>query len=213
MQNEGSIKFKKQFIYDDGPCTYEGHGKLIMHGKGKLDFNDGYIYEGKWRNGKIVGKGTLYFPEYEDCKIYHGYMTRDFHCDKKGKMIFRNGDIYDGEWYEGFRQGMGKFTFSNGDIYEGNFRRDKIYGHGTISFKYGLVKSITGFWKDEENLDEFVDSKFVYNKKMLHFNKELRMEIQTFNIFPNFIHKYIPVLGKETKQLELQYCLQKKFLI
>ena len=39
----------------------------------------------------------------------------------------------------------------------------------------------------------------------------LREELKSFEVFPNFIHKYIPVLGKKTKIAELKYVLRKKF--
>ena len=50
------------------------------HGKGKMTYHNGVVYEGNWENGKRHGQGTL---EYS------------------------NGDFYQGNWENGKRHGPG----------------------------------------------------------------------------------------------------------
>jgi len=131
-------------------------------------------------------------------------------ANRNGKIFFCNGDIYEGEWINNMKEGEGKLIFSNGNIYEGDFENDQIHGYGRMTYKYGIVKSITGYWKDENNVYQNRNTKFIYNDELLESSKNLIEEVQTFSIFPDFMHRYTPVLGKETKKLELEYCIRNK---
>jgi hypothetical protein len=199
-------------------CTLDEHegfydGMCInnkMHGTGKFTFDDGYIYEGIFEEGERIGRGKLYAPITEDWIVFDGYFNTDFTCDIKGKMIYRNGNIYEGSWNNGNHQGIGKMIFSNGNIYEGRFVEDKMI-KGKMTYKDCVVKSITAHWINENNINHSYDVKIEFDDDLLNQLSDLRSEIESFDVFPDILHKYIPVLGKKTKSAELKYVLRKKY--
>ena len=184
-----------------------------MHGTGKFTFDDGYIYEGIFEEGERIGRGKLYAPITEDWVVFDGYFNTDFTCDIKGKMIYRNGNIYEGSWNNGNHHGIGKMIFSNGNIYEGHFVADKML-KGKMTYKNSIIKSITAYWinenENENDIDYNYDVKIEFDNDLLNKLNDLRTEIQSFDVFPNILHKYIPILGKKTKNAELKYVLRKK---
>jgi hypothetical protein len=224
-----------QCTLDDHDGKYEGETKdNKMHGNGRFTFDDGYVYEGTFENGKRIGRGKLYFPDSEDCKVYEGFFNNEFTCDIEGKLIYSNGNIYEGSWNDGMHHGYGKYIYINGNIYEGNFENDKKHGYGKMIYSNGniyegyfnedkmdgigkmiyqdsIIKSITSYWIDENTFCINDNVKFEYDNDLLNKLDILREELKSFEVFPNFIHKYIPVLGKKTKIAELKYVLRKKF--
>jgi len=58
----------------------------------KFEYENGDIYEGEWRKGRIDGSG---------------------------KMEFIGGDLYEGEWKNDMMDGRGKNIYHNGNVYEG----------------------------------------------------------------------------------------------
>lgn len=213
-------KIKFRSTLDDHNGIYEGEYKIennkkIMHGKGQFTFDDNYIYVGLFAENKRTNFGKLYAPkEEEDWIEYEGYFNEDFTCDIEGIMIYRNGNIYDGMWNDGKHHGFGQIIFSSGNIYTGNFVNDKMNGIGRMTYKdNNVIKSITANWIDENNFDINNNIKIEFNNNLLDNFKDLREEIRSASVFPNLIHKYIPILGKETKRAELEYVLRKRNLI
>ena len=77
-------------------------------------------YEGTWKQGKMNGRGSFYWP---------------------------NGARYIGEWANNMRQGFGKFRDSKGkEIYEGMWENGKYDGEGRVK-KYKNRKGKWGKWK------------------------------------------------------------------
>ena len=57
------------------------------HGKGKMTYANGDVYDGEWEDGKMTyADGVVYNGEWKDGKKH------------VGKMTYANGDVYDGEW-------------------------------------------------------------------------------------------------------------------
>ncbi len=89
---------------------YEGEYKNLcvakyMHGKGVFTYQNGSVYEGKFRNNKFSGIGRF---TYTDGCVYEGYFKNDkFH-------------------------GSGVLTYSNGCKYVGDFNKDLRHGKGTL---------------------------------------------------------------------------------
>jgi hypothetical protein len=202
-------------------CTLDEHDGLYdgqcqnnkMHGLGKFSFDDGYIFEGNFENGQREKKkrGKLYFSlSEEEWEVFEGYFNEDFTCDIEGKLICRDGTIYEGQFDDGEYYGIGKITYPNGNIYEGNFLNSKMYGVGKMTYKDSVIKSIIANWINENNFDIFYEVKFEFDDNLLDKLVELREEIQSFDVLPDILHKYIPVLGKKTKIAELKYVLKKK---
>lgn len=122
-----------------------------IDGFGKYKFNDKSIYEGKFVNGNMHGKGALTFSEgkyighfkknkregegkiiYNTGDSYIGQFKKNlFHG--KGKFTYSNGDVYKGHWSDGKKEGYGTYIFNNSDIYKGHFVNDKINGEGILT--------------------------------------------------------------------------------
>lgn len=67
----------------------------VRHGDGKVEWLNGDVYEGRFRNGLREGEGTL---------------------------AYANGRKYQGEWRGSKREGRGVETLSNGTKYIGEFK-------------------------------------------------------------------------------------------
>ena len=158
-----------------------GYGRLIspsakrigtwQNGKftgwGREIRNNGEVYEGKFENGKIYGKGIykykdiLYIGDFENNlrqgkgeKItnryyYNGYFNND-KIDGYGRIQFINspeGEIeYEGFFKENNIEGKGIMKWKNGNIYEGEMKNNKMDGQGILKLSNGLV--LRGLFKD-----------------------------------------------------------------
>ena len=69
-----------------------------------MNWPDGTVYKGAWKNGKRHGYGTIKFV--------------------------RSGNIYEGEWLNGKQDGQGKLFLGSGDYegmtLEGNWRNGEF---------------------------------------------------------------------------------------
>jgi len=90
-----------------------------INDKGTMNYADGRVYEGQWKNGKFHGQGTLTRPD---------------------------GRRYEGQWKEGYENGQGKWTSNDGNIYVGQWKDGKKNGFGTITLPDG--RKYSGQWKD-----------------------------------------------------------------
>ena len=124
------ITTKKQWkIYLDNPIEeFEN-----LNGKYEVEFVDGSIYLGNWKDNKKDGKGTM---TYDDGDVYEGDWKDDVK-DGKGKMTYANGSVYEGDYNNGERHGKGKYTWANGDMYEGDYQDDKRNGNGKYTWANG----------------------------------------------------------------------------
>ena len=116
---------------------------------------NGDIYEGKFIDGQIFGKGImknkniLYVGDFvENKKNGEGelstnkiYYKGDFEDDKFSKNgildFLIEGHRYEGEFKDNEITGMGIFKWKGGDIYEGSFLKGNMHG-------YGKYISVTG---------------------------------------------------------------------
>eukprot|EP01062_Namystynia_karyoxenos_P023809 TRINITY_DN19227_c0_g1_i2.p1 TRINITY_DN19227_c0_g1~~TRINITY_DN19227_c0_g1_i2.p1 ORF type:complete len:720 (+),score=172.55 TRINITY_DN19227_c0_g1_i2:91-2250(+) len=124
--------------------TYRGtvNAEGLRHGQGRLQYNNGNVYEGAWADGAPNGTGT---------------------------KSWANGDRYEGQWAAGKRHGHGRYTFAaggqyeggyvddlpdgqgrweaNGEVYEGGYRKGQRCGMGTETFqKEGQTVRYEGTW-------------------------------------------------------------------
>lgn len=145
---------------------YEGDMDLNGCGHGIYTCDNGNVYEGEYRCGKINGYGTYryadgnkYEGEWTDAKKNgHGIFRMangdeyngGFKDDMKngiGNVICVSGDRYEGEWKEDKRHGEGTFTDATGNVYKGKWKDDKRHGHG--SFTFSNRDKYRGEWKDD----------------------------------------------------------------
>jgi hypothetical protein len=70
-----------------------------MHGRGKLAWNDGTIYEGEFDQGRKTGRGKFTWP---------------------------SGNYYQGEFLDGKRHGKGRIVQTDGKKIEGHWENDQF---------------------------------------------------------------------------------------
>jgi len=119
---------------------------------------NGDIYEGKFIDGAIFGKGinkthkgNLYVGDFVESKRegkgelktkrihYEGEFKYD-KFDGKGKLEYlEQGYTYEGEFKNNEINGMGIFKWNNGDIYEGEMTNGKMNGYGKYTYSNGQV--------------------------------------------------------------------------
>lgn len=136
------------FVQPIGPgmisCTYKGEYNMMgkRHGDGELTWINGDKYIGKFNDGYIDGRGTIYF---RDGTEYAGQWKKNrFHGE--GTRRFQNGNVYNGNYVDGKRQGQGKCYFANGDMYVGDWKGDTIHGFGRYYYNNG--HSFEGMFRD-----------------------------------------------------------------
>jgi len=135
---------KGAFIYPSG-AKYVGEfkdGKI--HGKGILYFSNGDEYTGNWVDHYRTGKGKMTFKK-------GGQYIGQFKKNKfngQGKYTYPNGDLYYGEWLENIAEGEGEYVFTNGNVYVGKFKAGKFHGYGTMLYENGSY--FEGQWENNK---------------------------------------------------------------
>jgi hypothetical protein len=100
-------------------------GELTEHNSNgyKKITMDGDVFEGKFRLGKLHGKGKITFAsgQVQEGEFVAGKLV-------KGMMLFADGDIHEGEFRNDILSKKGKITFSNGDVFIGVFNGTNAQG-------------------------------------------------------------------------------------
>ena len=130
--------------------------KNIFYGWGREVRNDGKIFEGKFVNGELNGKGIckdgaeLYIGEFKNYNK-HGkgeLFTSSYHyvgnfnnnnMDGKGRIEIYDEGVYEGNFNGGSIDGQGVFKYPNGDFYEGEMKKGKMEGNGKLTYANGKV--------------------------------------------------------------------------
>lgn len=92
-----------------------------------IQFENGSIYIGEWKNGLRDGFGV---HSWLDGSRYEGEWLKDV-ANGKGKLIHADGDIYEGDWVNDKAEGKGIYIFANGSLYRGDWKEDKQDGSGS----------------------------------------------------------------------------------
>ena len=138
-----------QMEHYPGEGFYNGalvNGK--RHGLGKLWFASGDVFEGVWKNdkmvkGKLQSSSGLYDGDFVRGKR-HGHGTQTYEngvfsgrwkADEKECGLFRwkDGTSYDGQFKDGVMHGEGTYTFSDGSTYKGHYDNGKRHGRGILT--------------------------------------------------------------------------------
>ena len=107
----------KELVLKDG-SRYVGEAKgKKPHGKGKVFYVNGDVYEGDFVKGLRSGQGTYIF---KDGEKYVGSFLEDRHHGN-GTYFFADGRRYEGDWENDFQQGNGTMYYPNGDKYAGEW--------------------------------------------------------------------------------------------
>lgn len=106
-----------------------------IHGRGILYYKDGSKYIGNWDNQQRAGKGRMIFANKDE---YLGNFE-DNQINGEGTMNYASGNIYEGQWLDGKPHGRGLFTYANGDQYDGMFLNGQSEGRGTMRYASGAI--------------------------------------------------------------------------
>ena len=130
----------------------------------RVEWENGDVYEGEWRNGAAHGEGTLLMSngkyigtlvagkkngegtfEATNGDVYKGYFKNDCE-DGYGESISSDGIQYKGSWKTGHMHGFGTLTTQTSDIYEGWMSMGNRHGKGRQTNNDG--STFIGLWKD-----------------------------------------------------------------
>jgi hypothetical protein len=116
-----------------------------------LQFKNGDVYDGEWKDGQFDGYGTFVYAksQAEDDEESMGYSQfKGTYKDGKrveGTLRYENGDVYVGTFDADGMKECGVQRFENGDEYSGEFKNGARFS-GIMKFKSGEVYS--GDWLD-----------------------------------------------------------------
>lgn len=105
------------------------------HGKGVMEYSDGTVYDGEFKQGRLDGPGVL---KRVDGEVRTGTFV-DGQLEGKGSVVEATQTRYEGELRAGNYQGQGRMEFANGTRYEGSFVAGKFQGKGKLSYSDGSV--------------------------------------------------------------------------
>ncbi|EKX55321.1 hypothetical protein GUITHDRAFT_99101 [Guillardia theta CCMP2712] len=136
--------YKRGMKEDEDGARYEGRFKDgMLEGRGTIYFPDGGWQQGIWRDGQMEGEG-----EYVDDEGYriHG-CWKDGLLNGPGQEVAPGGFlVYQGEFKDGVRNGMGTLNFLDGGRVYGSWVNGEL--HGQAEYWYPDGKSgLNGVWK------------------------------------------------------------------
>ena len=147
---ENGLLNGKGFFIDKQKNKYIGEFRdMKKWGLGKLITNK-LIYEGKFINDKIEGKGKIKFLK--SGIEYEGTFVND-HIEGYGKFKWINGDVYEGEVKNNKMHGNGIYYFKNGKIYKGLFENGQISHNENTNINYSLKSQRLNYQYDIEKFD------------------------------------------------------------
>lgn len=100
--------------------------------KGAYQTENGYKYDGQFKNGKMI-EGTAIYP---GGAKYVGKFKND-QPHGQGIFTYPDGSQYYGDWKDGKNHGIGTKAWKDGKKYTGQFKNDQIHGKGTFTYPDG----------------------------------------------------------------------------
>ena len=131
-------------ITPDGGRYYGPLQNGQLHGRGRLEWDNGTRYEGEFAHGLMSGRGRMALP---DDYRYDGEF-RQGHMHGRGRMQFADGAIYTGEFRNNLFHGQGLYKMADGAVYEGNFKAGHFSGQGRYT-------DATSTYRGEFKYDKF----------------------------------------------------------
>ncbi len=121
--------------------VYEGEWKNgVRSGQGRCTWPDGGYYDGEWANDKWNGQGTNYIGGSKDVSFYVGGFV-DGERDGHGIYTWPSGDSIETEWVNGVKNGKVTYTWSGGTVATGEYVDDEWDGEWTITYADGTVET------------------------------------------------------------------------
>ena len=159
MIDEGGYKDEEPIKFDDGKYFGEGDdddndndGK--RSGEGVMEYYDGNVYIGNWKDDMRSGMGILKYKKPEN------QVNDGIDLDDDDYEITRTSpNIYIGEFENDMMNGFGKLKYNNEFTYVGYWKDGKRHGTGLY---YNKMIHYYGDWKD----DVFVEGeKIIFGTK------------------------------------------------
>ena len=155
VYQNGSLISQKKHIqkidYQNG-FWYEGETKNgACHGQGVYHFSSGDRYEGEFDNNRLHGNGIVYYADGTSQKVRYEnneIVSREPNIET---VKYGNG-YYEGSLKNGKRHGFGTYYWDSGNRYEGNWKDGNYDGKGI--FYYSNGERFEGFWKDDKRHGE-----------------------------------------------------------
>ena len=116
-------KIEKLFLANG---IYEGEiaKNKMKEGNGRINFNNGEIYIGQFKNDLMDGKGVLYY-KINIVKYEGDFLEGKYHG--KGKLFQKNREYCIGQFIKGEKNGFGKEYYSDNKLkYEGEYKDDYL---------------------------------------------------------------------------------------
>jgi hypothetical protein len=159
IDEDEKLSYIKEELSDGS--KFEGYILLkVRHGKGRVEYSNGMVYDGEFHYGKKKGKGTLLYPSGGICydgqwndNSWHGIGVLHNENQRYLDGIFDYSNFdglekcwmrYEGSFIEGRKEGEGVIYLTNGEKYVGWFRNDVIEGPGDFYRKDNVV--VSGVW-------------------------------------------------------------------
>lgn len=131
----GKLHGRGRIEWDNG-STYEGNfAQGHPSGQGKMHFANGVVYEGGFRDGMMAGRGRMTMP---DGSTYSGEFSGDYFSGR-GRYEIPQREVYEGEFKLGYYWGRGELVYANGNKYRGDFVRGNFQGKGRYENSDGEV--------------------------------------------------------------------------
>ena len=118
-------------------------GKFVngmLNGKGMYSNGKEY-FVGEFRNKKILGFGEIFTDKYH----YYGQLWNKI-PNGKGKIHIYNEGTYEGDFEYGEMDGNGLFKWNNGNYYLGEMKKGKMNGKGKLVHRNGFIEN--GYFRD-----------------------------------------------------------------
>ena len=136
-------EYNKPHAYALSLINGDEYGGGVMHGKGKLSFADGGLYEGEFKQGKVCGQGKYTSGE---GNISEGNFVDGMLEGKNGVDTYVEGASFCGEFHHGRLQGRGESNFVGGHRHQGYYVDGKMDGFGTYDYANG--DHMEGYYRD-----------------------------------------------------------------
>lgn len=119
-----------------------------------MEYINGVVYEGDWRDSCYCGEGMFTSPEGHK---YTGQFVKNA-FNGHGRMEYPNGDVYIGNWRDDTKWGAGSMSFGNGRAHQVGTWEKGVFHEGT---DYVLPKNCprkaAKFFGEESQLDSSAD--------------------------------------------------------
>ena len=100
-----------------------------LHGRAKVEYHDGSIYDGNWIDGSRKGHGCSVS---EMDNMYVGGWSAGMYTGYGVYIDALRGSTYLGMWEDGNRHGEGTVVLKDGVFYTGMFSNDQMVGEGQL---------------------------------------------------------------------------------